>query len=328
MYSLLTNKDTGAVLASPDVDENFTVCGRYGYCWPRDALFINSAMLELGFREEVEKFYSVWASKTQLSNGLFEQRYYSNGELAPSWGMQIDETASIVIGISKLPDYKNYIEIIKRATCGLIDFLDSNYISKACYDIWEERKSSHLYSTASIYKALELAREMLKDNSDCNHLVYEIDLLLPNILEGIKETFVKNDRLIRSKNDYVIDISLLGAILDFDVFAPSEVVSKNTVKEIEEKLKSPIGGYYRYENDQYNGGNIWIISTLWLALYYIKLGDKERALELYNWVTEHSDDKGFLAEQIDKETGKPSWIVGLSWSHALYIIVGKKLKGM
>ena len=37
MYSLLTNKETGAVLASPDVDEEFTKCGRYGYCWPKCA---------------------------------------------------------------------------------------------------------------------------------------------------------------------------------------------------------------------------------------------------------------------------------------------------
>lgn len=75
-------------------------------------------------------------------------------------------------------------------------------------------------------------------------------------------------------------------------------------------------------------GNAWIISSLWLALYYIRQGNKNRAKELYDWVTEHSDSKGFLAEQIDKESGKPAWIVGLSWSHALYIIVGMKLKNI
>ena len=74
------------------------------------------------------------------------------------------------------------------------------------------------------------------------------------------------------------------------------------------------------------GGNAWIISSLWLALYYIEAGNIDRARELYDWVTEHADDKGFLAEQIDKDTGNPAWIVGLSWSHALYIIVGEKIK--
>ena len=325
MYALLTNKETGAVLASPDVDENFSKCGRYGYCWPRDALFINEAMLELGMTDEVDKFYSVWANKTQLTNGLFEQRYYSNGELAPSWGIQIDETSAMIIGISKMKDSKKYINIVKNAVCGLIGFLNSNYISKACFDLWEERKDSHLYSTASIYKALELAREMLKDEPDCTHLVFEIDNLLPMIYSSINEYFVKFGRLVRNISDNNTDISLLGAIIPFEVFDAKSEVAVNTVYEIESKLKLPNGGYLRYIDDKYMGGNAWIISSLWLALYYIEVGKIEKARNLYDWVTEHQDEKGFLAEQIDKKTGKPAWIVGLSWSHALYIIVGKKL---
>ena len=143
MYALLSNKETGAVLASPDVDEHFTVCGRYGYCWPRDALYINDAMMLLGMTDDVNKFYKVWANKTQLPNGLFEQRYYSNGNLAPSWGLQIDETASMIIGISKLSDKNNYFDITRKAVSGMISFLDENFISKPCYDLWEERKDSH-----------------------------------------------------------------------------------------------------------------------------------------------------------------------------------------
>ena len=326
MYTLLTNKDTGAVLASPDVDEGFSQCGRYGYCWPRDALFINEAMIELGMNEEVNKFYSVWANKTQLTNGLFEQRYYSNGELAPSWGIQIDETSAMIIGISKIKDKSKYINIVKNAVGGLISFLNSNYISKACYDLWEIRKDSHLYSTASIYKALELSREMLKDYEDCSHLVFEIDNLLPMIYSSINEYFVKDGRMVRNISDSNTDISLLGAITPFEVFDAKSNIAVNTVNEIENNLKLPNGGYLRFINDDFIGGNAWIISSLWLALYYIEVGKIDRAKELYDWVTEHQDDKGFLAEQIDKETGKPAWIVGLSWSHALYIIVGKKLK--
>lgn len=325
MYSLLTNKETGAVLASPDVDEEFTKCGRYGYCWPRDALFINEAMLELGMQDEVNKFYSVWASKTQFESGLFEQRYYSNGELAPSWGMQIDETASMIIGISKLKNSKDYYKIVEKAICGLISFLDDKFISRGCYDIWEERKDSHLYSTASIYKALEAGREVIKDIKECDYLVCEIDLLQPKILEAIKTEFVANDVFVRSKNNHDTDISLIGAITPFDVVAYNDKVAVNTIDLIERDLRLENGGYLRYINDSYIGGNAWIISSLWLAMYYIEAGNNKKAKELYDWVTNHADDKGFLAEQIDKNTGKPAWIVGLSWSHALYIIVGKKL---
>ena len=118
----------------------------------------------LGMTDDVNKFYKVWANKTQLPNGLFEQRYYSNGNLAPSWGLQIDETASMIIGISKLSDKNNYFDITRKAVSGMISFLDENFISKPCYDLWEERKDSHLYSTASIYYGLEAARGILADN--------------------------------------------------------------------------------------------------------------------------------------------------------------------
>lgn len=47
LFALLSDKKTGGIIASPDVDEHFTRCGRYGYCWPRDALFINKALLML-----------------------------------------------------------------------------------------------------------------------------------------------------------------------------------------------------------------------------------------------------------------------------------------
>lgn len=327
MYALLADKETGAVLASPDVDENFTRCGRYGYCWPRDALFINEALLELGMTELVDKFYNVWAEKTQLTNGLFEQRYYSNGELAPSWGIQIDETASIIIGIGKLKDSKKYKDVVSKAVFGLISFLNHDFISKPCFDLWEERKGSHLYSTASIYEALKVARRILKEFEDCEFLVTEIDLLLPAIKEGIKKNFIEKKKMKRSTEDDTTDISNLAVTVPFEVFDVEEEEVKNTVEEIENKLKLKNGGYLRYSGDNYIGGNAWIIASLWLAMYYIKAGKQERAIELYNWVTNHADDKGFLPEQIDKETGKTAWITQLSWSHALYIIVGKMLKG-
>ncbi len=325
MYALLTNKDTGAVLASPDVDEEFTKCGRYGYCWPRDALFINEAMIELGMEDEVNKFYSIWANKAQLDTGLFEQRYYSNGELAPSWGLQIDETASVIIGISKLKNNKDYYKIVEKALIGLMDFLNDDFISKPCYDLWEERKDSHLYSTCSIYHAMEVGREIIKDFPECTHLVYEIDILQPKILESIQRVFIKDDLYIRSKNNHDTDISLLGTAVPFKVAMFNDKFFESTVHKIEEDLKLPNGGYLRYINDKYMGGNAWIISSLWLALYYIEVNQIDRARELYDWVTAHQDSKGFLAEQIDRDSGKPAWIVGLSWSHALYIIVGKKL---
>ena len=43
LFPLLTNQETGGIIASPEVDEYFNHCGRYAYCWPRDAVFITKS---------------------------------------------------------------------------------------------------------------------------------------------------------------------------------------------------------------------------------------------------------------------------------------------
>lgn len=327
MYALLSNKETGAILASPDVDENYSKCGRYGYCWPRDALFINEALKILDMEDLLTKFYHNWAEKAQLSSGLFEQRYYSNGELAPSWGLQIDETASILIGLSRQVNYLFLEDLIFRATVALMNFVDENGLSKSCYDIWEERNGVHLYSTASIYAGLKAGYEMLKMIDEVKYRAFleRIVATTIQIKKAIKEFFVEEGHFKRSLDNSQVDISLLCLVTPFNVFEADDEIIKNTIDEIERTLHMSNGGYMRYQWDNYIGGNTWIISSLWLAMYYIKAGIKEKAKELFEWVTNHSDKLNFLPEQIEREGDKTAWVSQLSWSHALYVIVKSML---
>ena len=99
LYPLLSNEKTGGISAAIEVDEDRNFCGRYSYCWPRDAVFITKAMDILKMDKETEKFYKVFCKKTQSKNGMWEQRFFSDGRLAPCWGYQIDETASVILGI-------------------------------------------------------------------------------------------------------------------------------------------------------------------------------------------------------------------------------------
>lgn len=276
----------------------------------------------------VDKFYNIWAKKAQFETGLYEQRYYTNGELAPSWGIQIDETAAIVIGINEFGNCRKSEEIIVKAINGILGFINEEYLSKPCYDLWEERKGVHLYSTASIYEALRVGRKML---SKINKLKYKeeiqrIDKSLPKIHTAIRNNFVENFVLKRSINDTKIDISLLSVVIPFEVFDDNNVIVKNTVQEIEKKLKLSNEGYMRYQDDSYIGGNAWIISSLWLSLYYIRIGNKDKAKELFDWVTNHADNLDFLPEQIERDGHKTAWISQLAWSHAMYIITLLKLK--
>lgn len=328
MFSLLADNKTGGVLASPDVDETFSKCGRYGYCWPRDALFIMKAFALLGMNDAVEKFYTIWAAKAQLENGLFEQRYYVNGELAPSWGLQIDETSAMLIGINKFGKCRKLETIICKATDALLNFLDDNLLPYSCFDLWEERKGVHLYSSASIYEALKASKDMLNkiDRAKYKMMIAKIEKILPRMKNSIKESFIDNNMLKRSIDNTQIDISLLSVVTPFDIFDINDSVVKNTVNEIENRLKLPNNGYMRYEMDNYIGGNAWIISSLWLALYYLKANNFGKATELFNWVTDHSDNLSFLPEQIERNGDKTAWVTQLAWSHAMYIIVRNELK--
>jgi oligosaccharide amylase len=326
-FALLSNKNTGGILTSPDVDEGFTRCGRYGYCWPRDALFISKALVLCGMKDIVNKFYNIWARKAQLDSGLFEQRYYTNGNLAPSWGVQIDETASIIIGINEFGKCREFEDIIFNATKALLDFVSDDFVSKPCYDIWEERRGVHLYSTASIYGALKISRKMLLkiDNNKYKKIILMIEKVLPKIKEATNRLFIENGRLKRSIDNNQIDISALGTVVPFDMFEIESQVINNAICDIENKLKLENGGYLRYQDDSYIGGNAWIISSLWLALIYIKKGNINKVKELFDWVTNHADYLNFLPEQIDKNSDKTVWIKQLAWSHAMYIIVASEL---
>lgn len=327
MYALVTNPETGAVLASPDIDENFERCGRYGYCWPRDALFINKALNILGLSKLTDKFYNVWARKAQLDSGLFEQRYYSNGELAPSWGIQIDETAAILIGVYENGKYRKLEILILKAITALLNYIDNDYLSKECFDLWEERRGKHLYSTASIYEGLKVGKEMLASINAIKYraTISEIEITLMNMRKAIINNFTENGVLKRSIDNTQTDISLLSLSTPYDILETDDEIMKNTISAIERDLKLSNGGYMRYQGDNYVGGNAWIISSLWLALYYSKNGEKEVARELFDWVTNHSDYLNFLPEQIDRNGNDTVWVRQLSWSHAMYIIVKKEL---
>ena len=109
LFPLLTNQEVGGISAAIEVDENITKCGKYAYCWPRDAVFVTRALDILNMTKETEKFYKVFCKNTQSENGMWEQRFYTDGKLAPCWGYQIDETASVIYGVNE--HYKKTKEI-------------------------------------------------------------------------------------------------------------------------------------------------------------------------------------------------------------------------
>lgn len=359
LFPLLTNVDTGAIIASPEIDENFTKCGRYAYCWPRDAVFMTKAMDILKMNKETEKFYKVFCKKTQSKNGMWEQRFYTDGKLAPCWGYQVDETASVVYGVyehykytksekflkENLPMCEKAIDFLKRYVKDWLEKPEETKEHKyhVSYDLWEMCEGVHLYSLASIYSAFSSILKMYdilgKDVSEFenNRLKQEkvekskkeIERMQLEIKKYINKYLYDEDKksYVRNPEDKKMDISIMGAVTPFEVFKPKEKKIQNTVERINLSLRTYTGGYQRFENDNYMNGNPWPISNLWMTLYYLETGEKKKAKETFDFVIKTAGKHYFLGEQVDNETLKPNWVIGLGWSHAMFIIVLEKYMG-
>ena len=352
LFPLLTNQSTGGIIAAPEVDEGLTQCGRYAYCWPRDAVLITKALDILKMTKETEKFYSNFCRMTQCKNGMWEQRFYTDGKLAPCWGYQIDETASVIYGVYSHYEYTKKEEFLKinlHMCEKAVDFL-KRYVRdllegtgkyQLSYDIWEENEGVHLYSLAAIFAAfnsmIKIYNVLGKNVSDFenNRLkeekvhknVLELEELQVKVKNYIDEKLYDENRksYVRNANDRRIDISLLGAVYPFNVFSSKEKKVLNTIDNINLTIRTYTGGYQRYEYDHYRNGSPWPIANLWMTLYYLENGEKKKAKETFDFVLKTAGKHSFLGEQIDNNTLKPNWVIGLGWSHAMFIIVLEKM---
>ena len=349
LYSLLVNHETGGISAAVEVDENLKQCGGYQYCWPRDAVFTTTAMDILKMKKEVEKFYKSFCKNTQSRNGMWEQRFFTDGRLAPCWGYQIDETASVIVGVYnhyKVIEDKKFLKDNLKMCEKAINFL-KKYVedifqeTNKCgisYDLWEEYEGVNLYAISSIFASFnamikiyeELKEEFTKNRVKQENVNKEKDTLR-NLSVTLREYILKNfydeskKSLVRNLEDKTLDISILGTVIPFELFSPKDKKILNTVERINMTLRTYTGGYKRFETDTYREGKPWIIATLWIAEYYLEIGEKQKAKECFDFVVKTSTEHGFLAEQINNSTMQPDWVIGLGWSHAMFIETLKKM---
>jgi glucoamylase len=366
VFKLMADKKTGGIMAAPEIDEEFTRSGRYAYCWGRDAAFITGALDKCGLSEAVDKFYR-WAAEIQDEEGCWQQRYYMDGNLAPSWGLQVDETGTVLWGILKHYEMtgdaaflKDMWECVKKGVSFLLNYIDQDTgLPWLSFDLWEERLGEHAYSSAAVYGGIMAGAEIGKILRMPAAILDAWREGALNIKAAMENNFLKSghNRFIRSvrtklnpwgdeytqdkvilkvnskdnyrdftREDWTVDISLLGLCIPFGVYKPGDPVMDETAKLVESALASPLqGGLMRYENDGYMGGNPWVLASLWAALYNIEKKDYGKAKQYFDFAVRSQTELGLLPEQVDKNTGKPAWVIPLTWSHAMFVLVLDKL---
>ena len=132
--------------------------------------------------------------------------------------------------------------------------------------------------------------------------------------------------------DRTLDMSSVYGVFAFGVLDIDDPRLARAVKQVEDRIlvKTEVGGVARYEGDTYfrnvTGvpGNPWIITTLWLAQYYIARAKKDADFapvhRWIEWAVKHAGSSGLFSEQLHPYSGEPLSATPLTWSHSEYII--------
>jgi len=339
----------GGIIAS--CDSSIYNYGRdyYSYVWARDGAFTLLPLIELGYREEAEKFFEFCADTIHPS-GYMMHKYQPDRSVGSTWHPQMhnnhpelpiqeDETAIVLytlgryLQVSKNVDFVRglYSHLIKPAADFMSKFIDdSTSLPHSSYDLWEERFATHTYTVAVTIAGLEAAIMMAKvlnmeDYEPWQEAIERIhkgtDLLFdPENKYYRKSVFLEPDGNLTYDN--TLDVSSMYGCYVFSTFNETRLAA--TVEAIEQKLlnQSPSGGAPRYQHDNYfltkqeYLGNPWIITTLWMAQYYIGKGRKDDAIALIDWTLAKATSSGMLAEQVDPADSQPTGVSPLVWSHS------------
>ena len=326
---LLADRNSGSVIAAPELDPQFEHSGGYGFVWGRDLAFIVLAFLAAG-RDDLAKRALRWLPTAQEPEGLWLQRHWTNGSLAPSWCRhQLDETGAILFAYDaawrRLGDETLDTDLwpsARRAADFLLGTVDADGLPVATADLWEEREGRHAFTAAAIVGGLRAAGSMARRHDPALADPYEAAAEV--VREAIERELWSDfhGRYLRSLGDPVLDVSLLGLAWPFAAVEPGGERMRATVAALEAELGCPAGSLRRYAGDTYAGGNRWVLAGLWLGLWHRQGGEPAGLERALTYALRAQTHLGLLPEQVTDE-GEPAWVVPLAWSHAMLLLAAR-----
>jgi glucoamylase len=353
----------GAILAANDHDVIERATDHYSYLWTRDGAFVANALDTAGYSEMARGFYSL-CCKIIHERGYFLQKYNPDGTVASGWHaswdtsakkamlpIQEDETSLVLWALWQHYDkyrdidfaHRAYRRLVVKAANFLASYRDEQTgLPLPSWNLWEDRRGVHTFTCATVVAGLRAAAEFARVFDEPKN-AEKYSAAADEIVAAMRSHLYSKEhgRFLRGllangddslTPDATVDASLFG-IFYFGCFEVDDEVVTSTMSAIEEKLvnNGEFGGVARFEHDGYMRtstditGNSWIITTLWLAEYYIAAtkskADLHKAVNILDWVTQRALPSGVLPEQIDPLTGDPLSVSPLTWSHSSFVAV-------
>ena len=359
IYIRTHTSKNGAIIASGDSEMLQFGRDYYEYVWPRDSSFAALALVQIGDFNASRRFFE-FCNETITDEGYFLHKYRPDKSLGSSWHpwvrdgdkqfpIQEDETALVIYALWKHYELSRDLEfiegiynsLIKKASEFMVNFRDDKTgLPSASYDLWERTYAINTFTAGAVYGALKSSArfaELLGKSESAKKYNETADSIKAAILKylynGQVGVFYKSI-ITKGKNaeiDKTFDMSSVYGIYKFGILPPDDPKLKNAVEKTVDRLrvKTEIGGIARFEGDSYHHkggnypGNPWIITSMWLAQYYIEIAKSEEDMKevhkLISWSVARGNPAALLAEQYDPYSGEPISASPLVWSHAEFV---------
>jgi len=346
---------TGGIIAAPTMSLPEQIGGLrnwdYRYVWVRDSTFILYALYTLGYIDEAMKFFSFIENVTEFdreSEHDIQLMYTIHGEHVPeetyleylsgyknskpvrfgngaieqfqldTFGVLIDAYYFIYsLGSELIEENKKMIRYLLTRIEHLWDEKDNG--------IWEVRSGKQHYTYCKVMcwvgvnRALKMKDQIgLKENE-----IERYTRLEKQIHDWIWENSFDTDKNILKQypgTEHMDATNFLFVLFGF--LNKSDKRTKEIIdKTAEELVHNDIFVYRYFSEDGLQGEEgAFLLCTFWYISALAKIGENEKALELFKKVEKLMNEQGLLAEEIDEQTLEYLGNYPQAFSHLGYIM--------
>ncbi|BDC18685.1 glycoside hydrolase [Acidianus sp. HS-5] len=323
----------------------------YLYSWVRDSSFAAIALQESGHYSSALKYWLWMANATCMYNGTWYTRYnFYDGKPCIGFGIpELDSLGIFEMGIYNfynLTHNTSFINEIKPRLCKIIRFQTYEVLKNKFHlipedlSVWEDRLAYHFWTEAFNDLGLYYMEKLGFNVS------YEEKLLNMNIIQHFWRNgyFVSalGQSVLYEESGAVIVLCPMPPDIDSSTLLPLDMgylplnsnYSEQDLKAVVSNL-TVNGGLSRFSDDLYHYSQDlydsceqsppWVITTMFEALYYARIGELNSSIKLLCWAYNHSQ-QGLLPEAIAPVKGYPLPTTSpLTWSSAMFVIVSLNL---
>ncbi len=352
VLKVLTYKKSGAVLAAATTSLPETIGEErnwdYRFCWIRDASMVIKVMSGLGHTksakdflqfilnliphkdEKIQIMYGINGDKNLTEHILDHLDGYENSKPVRTGNAAYIQKQNDIYGILMEVIYQQFVQFhsnlenneeLWTVTRGIVKIVEKHW-QEPDKGIWELRTEdrhfvfSKLLCWVAIDRAIKIGEILRKGINDTKWISLRSEIYEDIYVNGWNEEIQAYTQSYGSKD---LDASTL-LMENYGFIDSKDPRYVSTVKATEKEL-SRDGLMYRYKNKDDFGepSSSFTICTFWFINSLYKIGEEEKAKNLFDQLLSYSNHLGLFSEDIDFETKRLLGNFPQAYSHLALI---------